>query len=186
MIGRMRKSSAAVGSAVFLVLAPGTVAGLVPWLLTRWQPGHWASPVRIAGEVIGSVLVAAGAAVLLHAFARFALDGLGTPAPPAAPTHLVVSGVYRHVRNPMYLAVLAVIVGQALLLGRGVLIGYGIGVVVLFWAFTRWYEQPALARRFGEEFTEYRRSVPAWWPRLRPWHQPCDDAAASHADPTAR
>lgn len=168
----MRRSTAAAGTAVFLVVVPGTVAGLVPWLLTEWRPGHWASAVQVTGEVIGSALVAAGAAVLLHAFAKFALDGLGTPAPPAAPTHLVVSGVYRHVRNPMYLAVLAVILGQALLLGRAVLLGYAIGVAVAFWSFARWYEQPALTKRFGEEFEQYRRSVPGWWPRLRPWRQP--------------
>lgn len=168
----MRKSRAVAGSAVFLVLAPGTVAGLVPWLLTKWQQGHWASPVQITGEVIGSVLIAAGAAVLLHAFARFVLVGRGTPVPLAPPTHLVVSGVYRHVRNPMYLAVVSVIVGQGLLLGRGVLIGYGLCVGAAFWSFAHWYEQPVLTRKFGEEYGEYRRSVPAWWPRLRPWHQP--------------
>lgn len=168
----MRKPVAVAGSVVFLVAAPGTVAGLVPWLLTKWQQGHWASSVQLAGEVIGSVLVAAGAAVLLHAVAKFALVGRGTPAPPAAPVHLVVSGVYRYVRNPMYLAVVSLIVGQGLLLGRRVLIGYGLCVGAAFWSFAHWYERPALIRKFGAEFDEYRRAVPAWRPRLRPWHQP--------------
>ncbi len=96
----MQKTSAAVGSAVFFALAPGTVAGLVPWLLTRWHPGapfsFW--PVLRLG---GAMLVLAGAAVLLHAFGRFVVNGLGTPAPVAPTVHPVVGGLYRYVRNPM-------------------------------------------------------------------------------------
>ncbi|MEV0505009.1 hypothetical protein AB0I84_46540, partial [Streptomyces spectabilis] len=104
----MRKSAAAMGSSVFMALAPGTVAGLVPWWLTRWQAGHWWLPVR----VLGGVALAAGAAVLVHAFARFVTEGLGTPAPVAPTEHLVVGGLYRHVRNPMYVAVVAAIAGH--------------------------------------------------------------------------
>jgi protein-S-isoprenylcysteine O-methyltransferase Ste14 len=165
----VRKSVAAAGSAVFLATVPGTVAGLVPWLLTGWNPGHWWPPARVGGMIIGGLLVAAGVIVLLHAFARFALDGRGTPAPIAAPRHLVVTGLYRHVRNPMYLAVLGVIGGQALLLARPVLLGYGLAVAAAFWAFAHLYEEPTLTRQFGSDFEEYRRSVRAWWPRLRPW-----------------
>jgi hypothetical protein len=80
----------------------------------------------------------------------------------------VVRGLYRYVRNPMYLAVLAVIVGQALLLGRPVLLSYAAIVAAAFVAFVYGYEQPTLARRYGAEYEAYRRAVPAWWPRLVP------------------
>ena len=161
----MRKMTAAAGSAVFLGIAPGVVAGLVPWWLTGWREGAaYPVPVRITG----AVLTAAGAAVLLGAFAQFAIQGRGTPAPPAPTEQLVVRGLYRYVRNPMYLAVLAVITGQALLLGRLVLLGYGAAVAAAFAAFVHGYEQPALARRYGAQYQAYRRAVPGWRPRLTP------------------
>jgi protein-S-isoprenylcysteine O-methyltransferase Ste14 len=122
-------------------------------------------PVR----VVGGVFVAGGAAVLIHAFTRFVVEGLGTPAPVAPPQQLVTGGLYRHVRNPMYLAVGAAIVGQAALLGQPVLLLYVAGVTVVVVAFVRYYEEPTLARTFGAEYEEYRRNVPAWWPRRRPW-----------------
>jgi protein-S-isoprenylcysteine O-methyltransferase Ste14 len=160
----MRKTSAVAGSAVFLVIAPGVVAGVIPWWLTRWRVGAAPVPVRVTG----AVLTAAGAAVLIGSFAQFAVQGRGTPAPPAPTEQLVVAGLYRYVRNPMYLAVLAVITGQALLLGRPVLLGYGAAVAAAFIAFVHGYEQPALARRYGKQYEAYRAAVPGWWPRLRP------------------
>jgi protein-S-isoprenylcysteine O-methyltransferase Ste14 len=164
----MRKLTAVAGSVVFLVVAPGVVAGLVPWWLTGWHAGSsWPVLVRVAGVV----MIAAGTAVLVAAFAQFAVGGRGTPAPVAPTEQLVVRGLYRYVRNPMYLAVLAVITGQALLLGRPVLLAYGAAVAVAFAAFVRGYEQPALARRYGAQYETYRRAVPGWWPRLRPAHR---------------
>jgi protein-S-isoprenylcysteine O-methyltransferase Ste14 len=165
----MRRPTAAVGSALFFVLAPGVVVGLIPWLLTRWQartplPYYWA-PVR----VIGMIVLVAGVIVLVGAFARFVMEGLGTPAPVAAPERLVVGGVYRYVRNPMYVAILAAIVGQALILGRLALIVYATLLWLITAAFVRFYEEPTLTRRFGADYEAYRRAVPAWWPRLRPW-----------------
>jgi protein-S-isoprenylcysteine O-methyltransferase Ste14 len=161
----MRKMTAVAGSAAFLVVAPGVVAGLVPWWLTRWRMGT-AYPVPV--RVTGAVVTGAGAAALLGAFAQFAVQGRGTPAPPAPTGQLVVRGLYRHVRNPMYLAVLAVITGQAIVLGRPVLLGYGAVVGSAFTAFVYGYEQPALTRRYGAQYEAYRRAVPGWWPRLRP------------------
>jgi len=161
----MRKATAAAGSAVFLVIAPGVVAGLIPWWLTGWRMGA-AYPVPV--RVTGAVLTGAGAAVLLGAFAQFAVQGRGTPAPPAPTEQLVVRGLYRYVRNPMYLAVLAVITGQAILLGRPVLLGYAAVVAAAFVAFVYGYEQPTLARRYGAQYEAYRQDVPGWWPRLRP------------------
>ena len=170
----MRTIAAASGSALFFALAPGTVAGLVPWLLTRWQPGAPLSgwwPLRVAG----AVLVLAGAAVLISAFVRFVVEGFGTPAPVAPTEHLVVGGLYRYVRNPMYLAVSAAILGQALLLWRPVLLAYAAIVVTAFVVFVLGYEQPTLSRQFGESYEAYRRAVPGWWPRLRPWRAERDN-----------
>jgi protein-S-isoprenylcysteine O-methyltransferase Ste14 len=164
----MRRPTAAVGSAVFFLAAPGVVAGLIPWLLTRWQAlellPYWA-PMR----VLGGILLVAGLIALIRAFVRFVMEGIGTPAPIAAPERLVVGGVYRYVRNPMYVAVLAAIVGQGLLLGRLGLLLYAAATWLVVAAFVRWYEEPTLTRRFGEDYETYRRAVPAWWPRLRPW-----------------
>ena len=160
------RARSALGSGLFLVAAPGLVAGLVPWWLTGgWETGTTWPPL----QVLGALLLVAGAIVLVDAFVRFVVEGIGTPAPVAPTQRLVVGGLYRHVRNPMYLAVGATIVGQALLLGRPILLLYAaaFGVVVL--AFVRGYEEPTLARQFGAEYEDYRRAVPGWWPRLRPW-----------------
>ena len=127
--GPVQKRTAVAGSAGFLVIAPGVVAGLVPWWLTGWRAGVAVpAPVRVTGGVV----TAAGAVTLIGSFAQFAMEGRGTPAPPAPTEQLVVRGPYRYVRNPMYLAVLAVIADQALLLGRGVLLGYAAGVGAAF------------------------------------------------------
>jgi protein-S-isoprenylcysteine O-methyltransferase Ste14 len=120
-------------------------------------------------RVLGVILLAAGLFALVQAFVRFVVEGLGTPAPIAAPERLVVGGLYRYVRNPMYVAVLSVIVGQALILGQLVLLPYAAAFWVITAAFVRWYEEPALTRRFGADYEAYRRAVPAWRPRLRPW-----------------
>jgi protein-S-isoprenylcysteine O-methyltransferase Ste14 len=159
----MRKSEAAAGSAVFFAAAPGVVAGVIPWLLTDWEVRSPPLPLQLAGVL----LTIAGAAVLLHAFARFVREGLGTPAPVAPTQHLVVGGLYRYVRNPMYLAVLACIVGQALLLGQPVLLAYAGFFVAAFVSFVKLYEEPTLADTFGAEYDAYRAAVPGWWPRLR-------------------
>ena len=155
----------ALGSGLFFAVAPGIVAGLVPWWLTGWEAGTTRPPL----QVLGALLLVAGAVVLVEAFVRFVVEGLGTPAPVAPTQRLVVGGLYRHVRNPMYLAVGATIVGQALLLGRPILLLYAAAFAVVVLAFVRGYEEPTLARQFGAEYEDYRRAVPGWWPRLRPW-----------------
>ena len=111
----MRRVLAVLGSALFFVLAPGTVAGLVPWWISRW---HFESCAAgwLAVRIMGGLPIAAGSAVLLDSFARFAMQGLGTPAPVFPTRHLVITGLYRYVRNPMYIAVVAIIMGQGLLL----------------------------------------------------------------------
>ncbi len=159
----MQTARAAAGSAVFFVVAPVVVAAVVPWLLTGWSSGSapgWYVVVRL----VGVVLVVAGAGALIASFARFVLEGRGTPAPVAPTEELVVGGLYRYVRNPMYVAVVALIVGQAMLLARPVLLAYAAVVWAATASFVRWYEEPALRRRYGTQYEAYRRSVRAWIP----------------------
>ena len=166
----MSRLTAAVGSALFFAVAPGVVAGLVPWWLTRWQVrgplSEWA-PLRLAGLI----MLILGSIVLVQAFIRFVAEGRGTPAPVAPTERLVIGGLYRYVRNPMYLAVVAAIIGQGMALGQPVLLGYAAAVWLTVASFVRWYEEPTLAHRFGAQYQAYRRAVPAWRPRIRPWHQ---------------
>jgi len=146
------------------VVAPGVVAGLVPWLLTGWESADPPTPL----VVVGILLIVAGGLVLLHAFARFVIEGIGTPAPVAPTEHLVVGGAYRYVRNPMYLAVGAVILGQALVLGRAVLFAYLAVFAAAVTAFVLGYEEPTLRATYGREYDKYVETVPRWIPRLRP------------------
>jgi protein-S-isoprenylcysteine O-methyltransferase Ste14 len=161
----MTRARAAAGSLLFLVVAPGVAAGLVPYLLTGWD----STDPPVAAKLIGGVLIVAGAGVLVAAFARFVFEGIGTPAPVAPPSELVIGGFYRYVRNPMYVAVTTTIVGQAVALGRPALLLYAALFLAVVAAFVHFYEEPVLSARFGADYDRYRRNVPAWWPRLRPW-----------------
>jgi len=164
----MRRVFAVLGSAFFLVIAPGTVAGYVPWRISGWRmqaPLLHFSPFRW----LGVLLIAAGVPVLLDSFARFAIKGLGTPAPVFPTRHLVVSGLYRYVRNPMYVAVVAVILGQGLLLGSVRVLEYGILVWLAFHLFVLLYEEPTLRRSFGAEYETFCAHVSRWIPRLSAW-----------------
>ncbi|MBX9243772.1 isoprenylcysteine carboxylmethyltransferase family protein [Actinotalea ferrariae] len=163
----MRRGAAAAGTSAFLAAVPGTVAGLVPWLLTRWESGE--PPPPLAVRLVGGVLVLLGGSALLVAFVRFVGEGRGTPAPVAPTEELVVGGPYRYVRNPMYVAVVALVLGQALLLGRLVLLAYALVTWATTAAFVRGYEEPTLLARYGEQYEAYRAAVPAWLPRLTPW-----------------
>lgn len=166
----MRRSSAAVGSAVFFVLAPGIVVGLVPWLITGWEFREPA-PYWVIAQVLGAILVCAGLVPLVHAFVQFAKAG-GTPAPVTPTDYLVVTGFNRYVRNPMYVGCLIALVGQALLFGQFTVVIYAVAAWAVTAAFVRWYEEPTLAGTFGAEYDAYRAAVPAWLPRLRPYDPP--------------
>jgi protein-S-isoprenylcysteine O-methyltransferase Ste14 len=174
----MRRALAILGAAIFLVIAPGVVAAYVPWRICRWEFG---APILGGGpsnaplahslgealRVVGVVLILAGLPVLLDSFARFALKGLGTPAPVFPPKHLVVSGLYRYVRNPMYVAVSALIFGQGLLFGSVRVLEYGVAVWAAFFVFVVAYEEPTLRKSFGAEYEEYCAKVPGWIPRIK-------------------
>ena len=160
----MRRSTAALGSTLFFAIAPAMVAGAIPWWITRWRVAAFL-PFRHAAWIP----IVAGAAVLIHSFVRFVMEGAGTPAPVAPTERLVVGGLYRHVRNPMYVGVLALIFGQAFLFGEVRLAIYGGLIAAAFALFVALYEEPTLRARYGDEYDAYRRAVPGWFPRLRPW-----------------
>ena len=165
--GDVRRSAAVVTSVLWFVLTGGTGAVLVPWWLTGWQARH-PFPYWGVVQAVGVVLIVAGLSAPLHVFVQFVRAG-GTPMPGAMTTRLVVTGLNRYVRNPIYLGAVTIFVGEALLLGRLSLLLYAVAAWVGIAAFVRWYEEPALVRRFGADYQVYRRGVPAWLPRLHPW-----------------
>jgi len=162
------RSASLLGSALFLIVAPGTFAGYLPWLITRWRFGDGLGDLP-GLRAAGLLLLVLGGLALLECFLRFAWQGLGTPAPVAPPQRLIVTGLYRHVRNPMYVAVLSLVFGQALFFGRPSLLVYGAALWAAFHAFVVAYEEPTLRARFPEQHARYVRAVPRWLPRLRPW-----------------
>ncbi|MBL9099095.1 MAG: isoprenylcysteine carboxylmethyltransferase family protein [Alphaproteobacteria bacterium] len=156
------------GTILFFFLAPGTVAGLIPWAITGWtfEPAFLGND---ATRFAGAALVFAALDIVIDSFARFAVTGKGTPSPTNPTETLVVEGFYRHVRNPMYVAVLTAILGQAVLFGSDHLLVYAAAVFAVFHAFIVLYEEPTLARTFPDAFKAYRAAVPRWLPRLTPW-----------------
>ena len=164
----MEKLRAVIGSAIFLVIAPGTIAGLVPYLITDWHVGPPLFGLAVF-RAAGIGLIVAGIPGLLDSFARFALQGVGTPAPPLPTRHLVVTGLYRYVRNPMYVAVVSIVLGEGLLFGSVTTLMYGILVWTAMHLFVLVYEEPTLREKYGSRYYLFTANVPRWIPRLRPW-----------------
>lgn len=163
-----RRMLALLVTAVFLVLAPGFFVVLVPYWISRWR----IQPALLgftAFRIAGVLLIVAAVPVLLESFARFALQGLGTPAPVFPTQHLVVKGFYRYVRNPMYVAVVSMVLGEGLLFGNVHLLVYGLAAWLVTFSFVITYEEPTLRRTFGAEYDTYRANLPRWIPRLTPW-----------------
>jgi len=147
-----------------IAVLPGVVAGVVPWLLLPMDPCR-----RQGSNVAGAALAGAGLLVLAACIRDFWRTGHGTLAPWDPPTRLVVVGLYRFVRNPMYLGVLFCVAGWAALAGSLLLLGYLLMLSVGFHLRVLLNEEPRLALQFAAEWTEYRAAVPRWVPRLRPW-----------------
>jgi protein-S-isoprenylcysteine O-methyltransferase Ste14/GNAT superfamily N-acetyltransferase len=160
--------AAAVGTVLVFLFGQGIAVVLLPYPFTHWQQGTPPWPVVVRG--IGVALIAAGGLVVIWGFVRFAAEGVGVPVPVVEPTsrRLTVGGPYRYVRHPLYLAIVVLVTGQGLLLSRPELMIYAAVLLVAFVAFVHWYEDPSLARRFGEQWEAYRQQVPGWWPRVRP------------------
>jgi len=165
------KATAILGSALFFVVAPLVLAGYVPWWMTHWQfrPAFFGLELTRA---IGLMLIIAGAPGVVDSFARFALQGLGTPAPIAPTQKLVVTGLYRYVRNPIYVGVVAVIFGQALLFADQRLLSYAALLWLFFHVWVLVIEEPTLKETFGAQYEDFRANVPRWVPRLTPRRVP--------------
>ena len=153
---------------LFLVAVPGTIAGWLPWYIagapSLWGRGSDAPPVaRWSGAAIASL----GVAIVLWCTRDFVRRGRGTPAPYDPPVALVTGGLYHFVRNPMYIGVLAIIVGQALWFGSSAVMIYVTAVAAAFHARVVVFEEPRLARSFGAAYADYCAYVPRWVPRLR-------------------
>jgi len=167
----MSKFWALAGSAIFFVIAPGTITILLPYALMGFHFG----PPFLDSEALrfaGAALAMLGFVPLIESFLRFALKGLGTPAPIAPPTKLVVTGFYRFVRNPMYVGLVAVVTGEALLFSSLALVYEAVFVALGFHFFVLVYEEPTLGQTFGAQYEAYRANVPRWLPRLTPWRAP--------------
>jgi protein-S-isoprenylcysteine O-methyltransferase Ste14 len=150
-----------IKTAIFIVLVPGTVTALLPYLLLRRL-----APVVLGGGCYVALLpILLGAWIVLWCAWDFATAGRGTPAPIDPPKALVRRGLYGWVRNPMYLGVLLMLAGESILFGSIALLEYACIVGLLFHLVVVLYEEPALAKKFGAEYTSYRQSVPRWLPR---------------------
>jgi protein-S-isoprenylcysteine O-methyltransferase Ste14 len=146
----------------FLVL-PGTVGGLVPWLILSTDRD------RGEGSWAGAGVLLIGLLILLWCVRDFYVTGKGTLAPWDPPKRLVVVGLYRFVRNPMYIGVLTLVAGWSLLAGSSLLAGYAGVLAAGFHLRVSLYEEPTLAQQFGSDWIRYNAAVNRWWPRVRPW-----------------
>ncbi len=153
-----------IGTIIFVVFVPGSVVGLVPFLLSRW---HVQPPFLgwLFVRWIGVALFLIAAPFFVDFVARFVWEGRGTPAPVAPTRRLVVGGPFRYVRNPGYLSVLAMIFGQGLFFGRASILLYAVCVALGFHLFVVFYEEPTLRTQFGDAYEAYCRHVPRWMPR---------------------
>lgn len=153
----------ALKSLLFLIAAPGMVAGYIPLALLRKGPqvetglfAYLAFPLWIIGGVI-----------LLWSFWNFLIEGRGTPAPLDPPKELVAVGFYRYVRNPMYVGVLVILIGHFLWSQNVWLIVYTVVAFLIVHLFVTLYEEPTLKRKFGAGYEEYLKKVPRWIPKFR-------------------
>ena len=158
------RAPAALGSAIFFVLAPGSTAGLLPWLITDWR-----SDAPAWAQALGGAVTLAGVLLVVAAFVQFVVEGRGTPAPPAPTETLVVGGLYRWVRNPMYVGVAGAIAGQAVLFASVGVALWLAAFVIAVTTFVMVFEEPTLRRTYGPDYDDYARAVRRWVPRLRPW-----------------
>ena len=163
---------ALLGTIAFTLTIPATVIVLIPYLLTGWQLRPPFLGIE-ATRSLGGALVLLAAPLFLRFLSGFVREGHGTPAPIAPTENLVVGGPFRWIRNPGYVAVVALVIGQALVFGSGAVLAYAAILAIGFHLFVVLYEEPTLRRQFGEQYDAYCREVPRWIPRRRPsrWAQ---------------
>jgi protein-S-isoprenylcysteine O-methyltransferase Ste14 len=153
----------ALKTLIFTILVPGTVAGIVPWLLLQQSGGGAVAIPSI--WLIGLVPLLPGVGLYLWCAGAFTFVGKGTPAPIDAPKVLVIQGPYQWVRNPMYIAVLSVVIGEAILFHSLLLVEYALLVWLVVHVFVVFVEEPSLRRQFGASYETYLRTVARWLPR---------------------
>ena len=151
----------ALRSLLFLVLIPGTVTGYIPWRILQ-ATRHLFVPAVSITTVLAMGVAMTGLTVLLRCVWDFFAAGRGTLAPFDPPKHLVVRGLYRFTRNPMYNGVLTLLLGEAWLFDSVALLEYALVVFVVFHLTVIIYEEPALESQFGESYRAYRAAVPRW------------------------
>jgi protein-S-isoprenylcysteine O-methyltransferase Ste14 len=154
-------------SIAFVIALPGGLSGYVPTLLASIEPA-WNFDLGLVAW-LAVPLWATGAALLVHCIWCFAEQARSSPAHFDLPQRLMVRGVYRYLRNPMYVAQLLIIVGHILWFGAAVLLPYLAGYVLVVYLLASRYEEPLLMRLFGRSYAHYRSNVPGWWPQLRPY-----------------
>jgi protein-S-isoprenylcysteine O-methyltransferase Ste14 len=152
----------------FTVLMPGSALVLFPSWILRGQPQP-ARPWTQSPRVLGLVLIAIGLVPLFVSIRDFAVSGRGTLAPIDPPRRLVRVGLYRHVRNPMYVGVVTALLGEALFFESRALAIYAAIVWLVFHLFVVLYEEPHLRDTFGADYETYLGAVPRWIPRVRAW-----------------
>jgi protein-S-isoprenylcysteine O-methyltransferase Ste14 len=156
-----------LGTVLFVLTVPGTVVVYVPYALCRWTLRTPFFGIG-SGRWLGLVLIVCALPIFFDFVLRFVREGEGTPAPVAPTLHLVVGGTFRYVRNPGYIAVVSMLVGQALLFSSVAVLLYALIVALAFHIFVVLYEEPTLSRHFGDVYEAYCRDVPRWLPRLHP------------------
>ncbi len=154
----------------FVLLLPGAVAGYIPLRILQ-ATSRLRIPELTLSSVAAAALAVAGVGVLLKCVWDFFAVGQGTLAPIDPPKQLVVRGLYRFTRNPMYNGVLAVLIGEAWLFTSLELIMYALFVLILFHLFVVLYEEPTLESSFGESYRIYRRAVPRWGFTIHPFRE---------------
>ena len=150
---------------LFTIVVPGTVAGLIPYLIQR---NYDTLSLNLGpGQYLGILLIILGVIVYLATAGAFAIIGRGTPAPIRPTQKLVIEGLHRYVRNPMYLGVLSVLLGDALWFQSGLILIYMAFIFAMFNTFIWFYEEPTLRRTYAEDYIRYCESTPRWIPRLK-------------------
>lgn len=142
-----------------VIVLPGIFAGILPWVIAAEDP--W----RGEGHDLGAIVLGAGIGIVILCVRDFLMIGRGTLAPWDPPKNLVVVGLYKHVRNPMYVGVLTIILGTAICTGSPAVLAYGIVVAIIFHMRVILYEEPRLAAQFAEDWAKYAREVSRWLPR---------------------
>ena len=154
-----------VRTAIFTIIVPCSVAGWIPLVLRRYPDAS--IDLGTPGIAIGSILITIGVIGYVLTAGAFAIIGKGSPSPSHPTSNLIVSGIHRYSRNPMYVSVLSVIIGQAILWGSSNIAIYAVLVWIGFQTFIIFYEEPTLRKKFGEQYETYYNEVPRWIPRIR-------------------